>query len=95
MRVIMRDAGDDFADEVAYWVAAGLRIVPQADPYQVVLEEPEPREHHANPGHWRGLLRKLPGRRRTVTIAMRRPIDADPTTALPPPPAAGYGAAWQ
>lgn len=95
MQVIMCDAGNDFADEVAHWVRAGLRIV-TSDPHQVVLEEPRGAEHHANRGHWRGLCRMFRARPRTVTIAIRRPAgEEDPTTALPAPPAAGYGAAWQ
>lgn len=66
MQLIARDAGDAFADEVARWVQAGLRIVPQPDPGLVVLVEPEPPQY-PNRGRWPRWLRP----RRAVTIAMR------------------------
>ena len=98
MQVITRDAGEAFADEVRRQLAAGMRIV-TSDPDCVVLEEPEGRVHPANGGHWRGLARRLFRQRRTVTIAMRRPVDEEePTTALPNRPGAppsAYGAVWQ
>ena len=93
MQVIMRDAGDPFADEVAWWLAQGLHIT-ETGPDHVVLSPPDqPARWRRNRGHWWGRATR---RRRAVRINMRArpatgPVGPDPTPARYQE---GYGATW-
>lgn len=90
MRMIMRDAGHAFADEVQIQLESGLVIV-ESGPTHVVLEEPHPGTRR-NHGHW---WRRLVPQRRGVTITMRSSVDLERTAVITPPNHdQGYGAVW-